>query len=350
MSFCMGISFCPALASFTVAVALFATTACESEKIELVSPEHAKSADFGRQALQNAILALSDSPTSEVSYAHFARTVISLKPKFNSKVARDAELRLNIHALAPLQAGFYLPADEQMERFATTVWPTILDFSANKDEDARGYVGRLCQAKLAFACRSLVPEYWPEMVNAHVWRTLNSRTLVAYGRCRWCADDEGFLEILSVLKENHLQAEIIAQRATRYGLPESWPKAAGHSEPLNATLTVSFENDGLVRVGSDQPTDGNWRQEIADKKHDAQILGLHFLPSRQVGEFLSVTKDVAKAGYAQVALIVRKREFPYEKRQYVVDSNTRSFARLGVERTDTLQVLVQALDNAIESE
>ena len=187
---------------------------------------------------------------------------------------------------------------------------------------------------------------WPVMINAHVWRTLNSRTLVAYGRCQWCEEDESFSGILSGLKESHLQAELLAQRITRYGSPSAWPREAGHSEPLSASLIVSFESDGLVRVGDEQPSDGNWRQEIADKRHDTQILGVHFLPSRQVGELLSVVDDIAKAGYSEVALIVRKRVFPYPKRQYGFSAKLRSFAALGVERTDTLQVLVQALDNA----
>ncbi len=328
------------------ALSLALASGCESQQIELVETSETEHGDFGRSALLSAVALLSESPTSESAYAQFAESVASLQSVFNQRMRQDADLRLNILALGPLQEGFYTPAGEQMERFATTVWPTILDFPANQDESAQTYVQRLCQSKLAFACRNLVPEYWPVMINAHVWRALNSRTLVAYGRCQWCEKDESFSGILSGLKESHLQAELLAQRITRYGSPSAWPREAGHSEPLRASLVVSFESDGLVRVGDEQPSDGNWRQEIADKRHEKQILGVHFLPSRQVGELLSVVDDIEKAGYSEVALIVRKRVFPYQKRQYGFSAQLRSFAALGVERTDSLQVLVQALDNA----
>jgi hypothetical protein len=325
---------------------LFTSVACESNRIKVVAETDDEAADFGRTALMDAIVKLSEQPKSAEAYAAFAGRVRALEPLFNREMAREAELRLSVLAIGPLRAKLELSHEQQMQALATTVWPALLNVPAEPDESVESYVHRLCSSELALSCNNVVPEYWPVILNARVWRSLKSRVDVAYDRCEWCEDDPSFPAIMSDVRDSHLSIELEAQAAQELGKPSAWARAGRHASPLATDLIVSFGDDGHVHVKNRPLIGGDWRQAISDLYESNKILGLHLRPERMIGDLLQVLGDARTAGYSRVALIVREGHFPYRIRQYEISAAIKSYRDLGMQNSDSIQILVQSLDLA----
>ena len=176
---------------------LIGLSACDGKRVAIVDEKDDKAADFGRGALIDAVVRFSKTPDSPQAYLAFAARVEELMPIFNRDVRREAQLRLSVLAISPLQAAFDKPHAEQMELFGTTIWPSILGVDAEEGETASDYARGLCLRELALDCNDVVPEDWPVIINARVWRELNNRIGVGYDRCRWCQDDPNFDAILA---------------------------------------------------------------------------------------------------------------------------------------------------------
>lgn len=333
----------------TLAIALvFLFTACESTKIESVAESDDEAADFGQSALREAMVELAKTPTSAEAYRKFAVRVDELMPYFSRTLKREAELRLSTLAVAPLESGLSLSPEAQMKAFATTVWPTILDFPTLPHETTQDYVKRLCSSEFALDCQNVVPERWPAVLNAKVWRVLKSRVGVALGRCQWCDEDTSFVDLVERSRTNHRRLELVARRAIEGGTPGDWPVAGPYAEPLEDLVVVSFEDDGEVTVGGRSAPGGDWRGEIRSIRGERTTVGLHLTPSRLVAEFIEIVGALRAAGYRNVALTVRHRNFPFELAAYTIDTAIRSAEELDVHNGDTIQILVQALDHQAE--
>ncbi len=316
---------------------------CDSQHIELVAETDDEAAGFGRAALREAMVLFSKSPESPQAYELFATRVEELMPFFSRKVRKDAELRLCTLAIAPLEAGLALSAEDQMKAFATTIWPSILEFPTLTSETTDDYIRRLCASSFALDCNNVVPERWPAVLGAKVWRALKSRVAVAYGRCHWCDKNSRYADLVERTHAIHLQMELNARNATLGGTPGDWPIAGAHALPLTNELVVSFEAGGVVTVGGHSPTAGDWRSEIAEVQGEKPPLALHMRPDRLVAELLEVLRDIHAAGYSSVALVARRKEFPYASMHYLIDTRVTSKA-LRVRNGDTIQILVQALE------
>lgn len=340
----MAVAYRNILVAAALAMVMLLVAACESKRIGLVAETDDEGADFGRTALANAIVKLSERPQDASAYAAFAARIEEIRPVFNREVARQAELRLSVLAVAPLRAGLSQSHEEQMQQFATAVWPSVLQFPVEPGETVASYVLRLCSSKLALTCNNVVPEYWPVILNAQVWRTLKSRVDVAYDRCQWCEDDPSFRGIMDSIRDAHLRLEEAAQVAQEEGQPRDWPKAGRHASELSSDLIVTFGADGLVRVRGENVEGGNWRQTIADARASEDLVALHFRPERMVSELLRVLGDLKAAGFQRVALVVRENSFPYQPKQYELRAQKKSYLDLGVHDSDSIQVLVQSLD------
>ena len=274
-----------------------------------------------------------------------ATRVDELMPFFSRTVKRDAELRLSTLAIAPLEAGLSLSAERQMEEFATTVWPTVLEFPALPSESTKDYVRRLCASEFALDCNKVVPERWPAILNAKVWRALKSRVGVAYGRCRWCEEDTSFTALIDRSRTIHRRLELVARRATEGGTPGDWPLAGPNAMPLGDEVVITFEESGKVTVDGRSVKGGDWRGEIRKIRGDRHRVALHLAPNRLVADLLEVLGDVHMAGYREVALVTRHRAFPYEAATYKIDTSIKTSEALDVHNGDTIQILVQALDH-----
>lgn len=325
--------------------------ACESKQIPLVAETDDEAADFGRSALRKAVATLSETPTSPKAYEKFADRVRELMPLFSRTVKREAELRLCTLAIAPLEAGLSQTPEQQMQTFATTVWPSVLEFPKRKGETIHDYVGRLCASEFALHCNNVIPERWPAILNARVWRALKSRVELAYSRCRWCEGDKTFADLVQRSHDIHLRLELVARRAIEGGTPGDWPVAGNHATPLGDETVISFEAGGVVTVGGRTVDDGDWRGAIHDIRGDKTRVALHVKPERLVADLLEVLKDIRSAGYSELALVARRKEFPYEAVSYIVSTRVTKSKHWQVHNGDTIQILIQALDHraAIEA-
>ncbi len=327
-----------------VALTLGLSAGCDSKRTPMVAETDDVSADFGRTALMEAVVTLSKSPDSPEDFLVFTKRVEELTPFFSRDLAREAEMRVSVLAIGPLHARFDEPQAEQMEILGATVWPAVLQIPANKGESSAQYVARLCEGELAVECHNLVPEFWPVVLNARVWRTLKSRINVAYDRCQWCADDPGFEKIREICRQSHHDVEELARDAHAVGSPRHWPSAGKFASPNRSTVVLSFGNDGHVSVQGRHPADGDWRAALAAERKSGDRVGIHLTPDKKVEELLEVIAEVRARGFKEAALTTRRRPFPYETMEYALRMETVSFRDLGVRPGDTIQVLVQALD------
>ena len=61
-------------------------------------------------------------------------TVLALRPAMDHAVGEEAELKLVVLALGPIQSVAGKPIPEQVEALALTVWPTLLATAIEADE------------------------------------------------------------------------------------------------------------------------------------------------------------------------------------------------------------------------
>jgi hypothetical protein len=300
--------------------------------------------------LREAVVALSKTPESPQAYEKFADRVAELMPFFSRSVKREAELRLCTLAIAPLEAGLSQTPENQMQAFATTVWPSVLEFPKLAGETSQGYADRLCASEFALDCNNVIPERWPAILNARVWRTLKNRVQLAYSRCRWCEGDKMFAGLVQRSHEIHIRMELTARRAVQGGTPADWPVAGSDAVPLADEIVISFESGGVVKIGGRKVDGGDWRESIRSMRGDKTRVALHLSPERLVADLLEVLRDVRLAGYSEVALVARRKEFPYEAVTYTVDARAKKSSDLGVHNGDTIQILAQALDHRVSVE
>lgn len=332
---------------FLIAALVLATgLSCDSGGLDRVSKSDDKNADFGRASLVNAVVEFTKTPDSPAAYAAFAKRVEELRPSLNRESTKDAELRLSFLAIPVLAKGLSLTPKEQMQRFATTVWPIALGLPAADGESPEDYVRRLCLSTYALDCKNVVPEYWPQILSAKVWRTMKSRAAVAYENCRWCSEDPSFNQLMTECNESHLQVEIAAKEAQVLGQPSAWPTAGANATPLTARIVVSVRRDGWISIQGRASTGRNWREDLAEARKGDLAVGFHLPPERMVSSLTALLDDAKEAGYDRVALVVRRRDFPYKAMQYLLKSSTTTYQHLGVHKSDTIQILVQALDLA----
>src|SRR5690606_39314997 len=110
------------------------------------------------------------------AYLELATKVLALRPGMDKTVAQEAERKLVVLALHPVQAVQAKSRAEQVEALALTVWPTLISDPIVADavllkrdpkpmllprpgEDASAYLQRLCGGPLAGECKQVVPEH-----------------------------------------------------------------------------------------------------------------------------------------------------------------------------------------------
>ena len=99
--------------------------ACNREPIE-VHRSTAEQADYNHSALRAAVNTFVKEKRTPEAYADLSRTVLALRPGMDRAVAEEAELKLAVLAIGPVQAVSANPMPEQVEALALTVWPTLL--------------------------------------------------------------------------------------------------------------------------------------------------------------------------------------------------------------------------------
>src|SRR5262249_59054297 len=91
-------------------------------------------ADYNHSALRGAVDAFVKAERTPEAYTELSRAVIALRSGMDRAVAEEAELKLVVLALGPIQAVKASPMADQVESLALTVWPTLL--APQIEEDA----------------------------------------------------------------------------------------------------------------------------------------------------------------------------------------------------------------------
>ena len=140
---------------------LLVVGACSGKKLEVADDKGAPVDDYGHADLLAATAEMAKAPTSPEAYRALATRIQELRPRFNDRVALEAELQLSFLAIGPLRAQLTASPEEQMAKLATTVWPTALAVEPLAAETPRAYLERVCSGTLAGECKYVVPEAWP---------------------------------------------------------------------------------------------------------------------------------------------------------------------------------------------
>ncbi len=320
---------------------------CGHDPVEVIDKNKDEPLDYGHTALVEAANALSADPNSPQAYRTFREKVDSLRNKFSEAVSEEAERYLVFLALGPLDAVSGMPREEQLDALAVTVWPTAFEVAPRADESPRDYLLRVCGTDLALSCKHIVPDYWPVMLGAMVWTRLKERAHVSYRICGACQGDNGYLAALAKYDARQTEWSKLSGDSEEEARPKSWPVAGKHAAPWSGAPLYSRDLDGNYSLNGVALAAGKVREALANARGERDVMGIYVHPREEVRALRAMLDDVARAGYAEAALLALEPRYPYGKREYRLAVGRRARGKaVHVRGSDTVQVLVQGLDIA----
>lgn len=329
-----------------LAIALAATAAagCKQKRIAVVDRKTDRTGEYGKEQLEKVIAAFLESPRTPESYRVMSMEIDKLRPTFNQQTADVAERNLAFLALDPMASQIGQPPEKQMEALAVTVWPVALNVAPEVGEKPRAYVQRACSGPLGAECKYVVPEHWPTVLSAIVWRRMKSRAREAFSNCRACSKDPSFKNLLERYDQYDTQVNtrraLVGDRVER----KAWPEVSPNASPWSGALLLDLALEPHELGG--QAIDGDWGKRLVPRPAGADVLGVHLRPRDDVRRLRAVLQAAAKAGYKSIALQARHRDFPYEIGEYRIATRGAGDATVEVRDVDSIQVLVRALDAA----
>ena len=335
------------LALAAAAGAVTATGGCKQKRIAVAEQSADSTGDYGRLELERAVAAFQKQPASPQAYRALAVEVARLDPVFSQPIRDMAERNLAFLSLEPMAAQIDKPGAEQVESLALTVWPTAFNVVPNAGETARVYLERVCAGPLATECKYIVPEAWPVVLSAMVWRRMKMRAREAYSQCRLCKQDASYPAMLEKFDQfdNRVAAERarLGDRADR----DAWPEAGANLVPWSGAPVLDLVVDPFEWNGD--KFDGDWQDRIQSRPRGAEVLGLRVRPRTEVRHVRAVVAGAGRAGYRTVALQVRSRTYPYPLGEYRIATSRAGGGRaesVDIRDVDTVQILARALDAA----
>lgn len=322
--------------------------ACEQGQVEVTAaPGGDAYGVYGRGELQAAVQEFSGRDRTPERYRALARAITTLQPRFDEDTAADAERSLTLLALEPLDASYDAPLDEQLERNALTVWPTVLGEEPRPEETAGGYAERLCRESLALHCKLVVPEYRALVLGALVWQRFLERARLAVNGCEECKGNAEYAELLARFERREADMTARASQAAKDAGPRRWPAAGSHAEPWPSVPVVMVRDDGTAGLAGRELPPGSWGDALKPLVEDAGRLGVFIEPSTSVVRLRALGQAAAAAGFRELAIQARMPAYPYPLRSYrVILSRRARKQRVPVRDLDSVQVLIQALDVA----
>lgn len=316
---------------------------CEKDQID-VRPDRVDNA-YGHRDLLAAVDRFAKSERSPARFRELALAIKALAPRFDAAVGAEAERHLVLLALAPLEALYQQPLDEQFRKLATTVWPTALGVEPKADEGAAAYAERICAAELALECKHIVPEYWPLVLSAVVWSRLKDRARESLNECKSCRGAAGFAEVMDKYERYERDVSTRVADAESRAKPGHWPRAGKNAVPWSGAPLVTFEGTGQAMFEDRPIAPGKWSVVLESARQATDVLGVHFEPGARVGDLRPLLRDAEAAGITQLALQTRAPDYPYPLVEYRVSTSSKGKNhRVHVRDVDTIQVLIQALD------
>lgn len=319
--------------------------ACDQESVAVTSGSAISA--YGQSELEEAVEAFAKSDRSAERFRQMAATIEALEPRFNESVRQESELHLVLLALSPMEAHFDQPPTEQMKRLGTTVWPTALDVPPLADETPEVYAERICVGALALECKYVVPEYRALMLSAVVWQRLQERAYEAIRECKSCRGRPEYIDALERYERYERKIVSLARKSDDLANPGLWPDAGPNVSPWSAAPLLEIKKSGAHRLNGETIAPGMWTELLERALREQRGLSIFIRASAPVSELRLALKEVHAAGFAQVALQVRSSEYPYRMGEYRL-TMTSGKRTVRVRDIDTVQVMVQALDAAVE--
>jgi hypothetical protein len=353
----------PRLAFLTSALAIAGLlAACNREQVEVnPSPEQA---DYNHGALRAAVDVFVKAERTPEAYAELSRTVLALRPGMDRAVAEEAELKLVVLALAPVQAVKAAPMAEQVEALALTVWPTLLAppieadaIAAKRDtstseiypkqgEKPEAYLRRLCGGPLAGDCKQVVTEYQGHVIAALATRRATERARNAVAGCMMCSTEPGWHEAVRSWEALDRMANASIHEIQTKAAPSNWPIAGSSSESHPGLPEAEVTATGEIVIGGQRygaMTRIDALRELRFLHGDDGGIALHLRPELTLAQVRAILSDTRKSGAKRIAVVARAPEYPWERRVYWIAEGSGVTTEL--RPTDSLQLLLHTLDH-----
>jgi hypothetical protein len=324
---------------------LLVATGCEQGEVMVISNNQDA---YGRAELVAAIDRFAKSDRLPEDFQKLAASIDTLRPRFDHVVRDEAERHLVVLALAPLIGQSERSPDEQMNRLGTTVWPSALGVVPEEGESAWQYGERLCGGALALECKYVVSEYRALVLSALVWERLRERAYEAVKECMNCRGQSEYQQALETYDRYHRDIADKVAAAGELAHPRRWPTAGEHASPWSGTVLLEVRKSGPHVLGGESLAAGELAPELHRVHQADQRLGILIRASAPVSELRATLREVALAGFDQVALQVRASSYPFGLAEYSL-STSQGHAPIAARDIDTVQILVQALDVAVET-
>ncbi|MGE3454973.1 MAG: ExbD/TolR family protein [Kofleriaceae bacterium] len=342
-----------------VTVLAAASSGCGQDEIKV---QREVTNDYNRRALAAAVDKFVGEGRTPDAYAELSRTVLSLRPGMDRTVAEQAELKLIVLALAPVQSVQAKPFADQVDVLALTVWPTLLADPIEADEvvikrDPRSaqlmpvanetpaaYLQRLCGGPLASDCKQVVPEHQGTVVSALATRRAMERARNAIADCAMCATEPGWKDAVRTWEQMDRTAHAWISDIERRADPDNWPVAGNAAQPITTALPEAQLNvDGEIVIAGQRYGAGERIDALRDLRGSHTEIALHLRPELSLAQVRGVIVDAAKAGARKVAIVAREPHYPWQRKVYWVANN--GTTRADLRPTDTLQSLLHAVDH-----
>jgi len=336
--------------------------ACGKDKIEV---NQNPSDDYKQKELVLAIDKFVKANRTPEAYAELSQTVSALRPSMDRTVGREAELRMIVLALGPVQQLQTKSIRERIDALALTVWPTLLSPPISADtrlvvhdarapellpkpgEDPDQYIIRLCGEPLARQCKRVVPERQGEIIEQLAIRRATERVRNAVEDCASCSADQGgdpgwksAVMNWESLDRNATQTLVEVERDAE---PDNWPVSGAAAEDDPGLPEAQLSTRGDLIVGGRSYGPNQQRIDVLKElRADSEVIAIHLHPDTTLAQVRAVLVDAKKAGAKRVAVIAREAFYPYHRKVYWVADGYG--LRANLRPTDSLQLLLHAID------
>jgi hypothetical protein len=331
--------------------------ACGQDKIEVRQGE---SADYNHAAMLVAVDRFVATGRTPEAYAELSQTAFQLRPGMDRSVAKEAELKLMVLALAPVQSVHAKPMPDQVEVLALTVWPTLLapvfeadDLLVKRDpkaaammprpgEDSHAYIIRLCGGPLASDCKQVVPELQGSIIASIATRRATERVRNAVSDCVMCSADPGWHEAVRAWEALDRMANSSINEIEHRADPDNWP-AAGSAAEIDPKLPEAEVSEaGEIVIGGQRYGATERVSALRDLRGDSAAIALHLRPEMSLAQVRALLGDVRRSGATRVAVVARAPQYPWDRKVYWIADGVGP--RSGLRPTDSLQLLLHAVD------
>ena len=348
----------PAVVVAASALALTCAAACGKESI---SVHKGQTSDYNHGALTVAVDKFVAAGRTPAAYAELAATVTTLRPAMDRSVATEAELKLVVLALAPIQSVQAKPMPEQVAALALTVWPTLLAPRIEADallvtrdpkapqlvpgasESAAAYLERICGGPLAADCKHVVPEDQGSIVDSLAIHRATERARNAVSDCVVCSADPGWHQVVLAWEELDRTLTATIGAVERRADPDNWPISGAAADDDPGLPEAELSPRGELLVGGHSYGPNQERLDVLrELRGTGNVIALHVHPEATLAEIRAVLIDARKAGCARVAVVAREPVYPWHRKAYWVADG--SGLRANLRSTDSLQLLLHAID------